>query len=359
MRLKNLLLSGLLIFCCFLSLNAQSMDSKLEELSAVASSAYLGPAVHTFGASMNAGWLNKPPSEKILGFDIEFGLVAMASYFKDGAQTFSTDGNFRFSTDQAQTLTKSISDAAIRSQVVSQITSTDYQVLIAGPTVNGYKNNHVYVTFSPKGATTFKVKDAKYPFSVDVALPTQTIDLGATGYMDGLKIMPSAAPQLKIGTIYGTQAIIRALPATQIKDAGKLKLFGFGLQHNPALWMKTKLPVDLSIGFLTQTMSITNVVDFKTFAFGANVSKTFGLSWVSVTPYAGLIIEHSKMDVDYTSTINTDAGEQVTHIAFSMTGENKSKVNLGAYVHLLHINFVADYNIGKYSSFSVGTFFNF
>lgn len=359
MQLSKLLLTGFL-FLGFMSLiNAQSMDSKLEELSGVASSAYLGPAVHTFGANMNGGWLNKAPSAKILGFNIEFGVVGMGTYFNDGAQTFTTEGAFRFSTSQAQTLTESISDASIRTQVVSQITSADYQVIIAGPTINGSDKDHVTVTFSPKGATTFKVKDSKYPFSVDVDLPTQTIDLGVSGYMNGLKLMPAAVPQIKLGTVYGTQAIVRFLPATQIKDYGKLGLLGIGLQHNPAAWLKVTLPVDVSVGFLSQKMSLTDAVDLKTFAYGLNVSKTFGASFISVTPYAGLILEKSTMDVDYTSTITTNAGEQKTHIAFSIDGENRSKVNLGAYLHLFYINFVADYNIGKYNSFTFGTFFNF
>jgi hypothetical protein len=53
------------------------------------------------------------------------------------------------------------------------------------------------------------------------------------GLLEDLPALPLFAPQLTVGTIYGTQASFRFVPTYDVTDLGDFKYFGFGLQHNP------------------------------------------------------------------------------------------------------------------------------
>ena len=344
MRICHSLSIGVLVIVSALTLNAQNMDSRIEMLSKTAGAAYMAPAVHSFGAGMNTGWLGAPPSAKVLGFDIQLGFVGMGTKFADNTETFSTKGTYRFNADQALTLAQQVtSNTTVQQEIADKIMQQDVDVEISGPTIRGSKSDNVKIT---SGA-----------FTVATSYGTKTVPAYITDLKDihglfgsNVSMMPSATPQLKIGTVYGTQAIVRFLPSYDIKDAGKFKFFGFGLQHNPGLWFSTPLPVDISVGFLTQSMKLGNIIKFNASSYGVNVGKKFGTGPVSVTPYAGLIFEKSKLDVTYTDTLQTSTGKQVANINFALDGENTFKANIGAQIHLAALDIVAEYNLGKYST---------
>ncbi len=331
------------------SIKAQNMDARIEQLSATAGSAYLAPAIHSFGAGMNSGWMGAPPSAKVLGFDLQVGFVGMGTKFADNTQTFSVKGTYRFNDEQAMVLAQQATiNPLAQQEIANQIVQQDIGVVISGPTIRGSKKDNVKIN-----SESFTV----HTTYGDKVVPAYTTDLSDIHglFGDDVSMMPAASPQIKIGTVYGTQAIIRFLPSYDIKDAGKFKFFGFGLQHNPGLWFKTPLPVDISVGFLSQDMKLGSIIDFSTLAYGVNVGKQFGVGMLSVTPYGGLIFEKSKLDVNYTDTLQTSTGKQPTNISFSLTGENKFKFNLGVKLHILAMDLLAEYNFGKYSTLS-GTF---
>ncbi|MCU7496526.1 MAG: hypothetical protein HF314_07765 [Ignavibacteria bacterium] len=358
--LRSLSVTTLLLISAFSSTFSQSLNDRLQQLSGVAANSYVAPAFNSFGANINGGWFTTPPKAKILGIDVEIGFIGMGSYFKDNCDHFSTSGSFRFSREQANSLTSSIDNAGVRGQVVDQIIQKDYGVMIYGPTITGSKSDHIYVTFAPQGSEEFTVSDPKYPFPVHVRLPSQKIDLGVGGVLDHFPMLPAATPQIKLGTVYGTQAIIRLLPSIKVSDdIGKLSFFGFGLQHNPAMWFNYPLPVDLSAGFFVQQIKVEDLLKINTTSFGLNVSKNFGFGWLGLTPYAGFMIENSKMNVSYSHTIDTDAGKENININFDMDGENSSRVNAGLNLRLFFVNLIADYNFSKNNSFTGGLLFNF
>lgn len=65
-----------------------------------------------------------------------------------------------------------------------------------------------------------------------------------------MSALPLAAPQFSFGTVFGTMASVRFLPNVKMGELGELSYFGFGLQHNPAVFLPIPLPVDLSAAFL-------------------------------------------------------------------------------------------------------------
>ncbi|RPI01799.1 MAG: hypothetical protein EHM64_15140 [Ignavibacteriae bacterium] len=345
---------------------SQSLNESLSQLSQSAAIKFVQPGFDPFGISLNGGWLGKAPRARMASFDLEFGVVAMGTILTTSPTNFTLSSTYRFSRDQAGTIADqagltSQSDPTLRGLVLDAITSKDFPVVLYGPTVTGSKNRNVQIVFSPNGTETLQINDPRYPFPINVNIPSKTVVLdGATGLLDGFPILPSAAPQLKLGTLFGTQAILRLVPSTKVSDEfGKFSYTGFGLQHNPEVWLGTALPVDLSLGFLIQNAKVGDVVEVKGAAYGLSISKTFGGSLFSVTPYIGGLLERSSVDVHYKQSIESITGKEEVNINFSLNGINKSRFIAGARFHIVVLDLAVDYNIGKMNSVTSGIFFSF
>ncbi len=347
-----------LAFIVSTMVQAQSLDETLQKMAGSAVQGYVGPIVSGFGADLNGGWFHKAPASKMVGFDFEFGVIAMGTVFDDNNKQIpsGTGGDFSFDATQSNQIAKSISGynslpAPYQSAIVNQISSQKFSVTLTGPTIIGPKTDTVKVIF-PGQNITVNVGGTNHTYNI----PTNTINTGVTGLLDNVKLVPLAAPQLSIGTFVGTQFTFRYLPEVQLSsDIGKLKYFGFGIQHNPAVWFANPLPIDLCASFFTQTLDVGSILTTKATAFGVNASKTFGPSLLSITPYAGFMLESSKMTFDYTSTLSTpNGGTQQIHVNLPLEGENKSRITLGLSIKILTFNINADYNIAKYNSVTGG-----
>ena len=153
-------------------------------------------------------------------------------------------------------------------------------------------------------------------------------------------------------------ATFRFLPNVDIKDLGKFSYFGFGLQHNPGTFLKVPLPVDISAAFFTQTMQVGDIFKTSATSFGIYASKTFGFG-ISVTPFVGIAVESSSVDVAYDVEYSYSGQNFKDKIEFTMKGENKTRVTIGASLKLGVLNISADYSLAKYKSASLGLGFIF
>ena len=332
------------------ALRAQDLQGTMQQLSVDAAKSYVSPIVSGFGANLNGGWFHRAPRPVTLGFDLEFGAVAMGTFFKDENKVFSTSGNFQFDFDQALALAHSAgapSFGGLDTALATSITGLTFPVTISGPTVIGSKMDSIRIHMPGQPVNGYTI-------------PGQDIVLGVTGLIENATILPMGAPQLTIGTIFGTQASFRYLPDVQISsEIGNFKYFGFGIQHNPAVWIGTPLPLDLSVGYFTQTMSVGNLLSTTTTAFGVQASKQLGWTYLNLTPYLGFQSESSTMTFTYDYTIQTLAGPQVQHITFDLTGENKTRLTAGLGIRIGIINVNADYNFATYNSATAGVMISF
>lgn len=338
------------VFSATLLAQGESLEETLRQLSEDAAMQYVSPISSAFGSDLNGGWFHKVPKPVMIGFNVEIGIVAMGTFFPDASKSFSVNGQFRFTQAEAQQLVSG-QPPGVQSELVDQITSKYFTVGISGATVTGAKDDHIIVSFPGE---TFTVNSANY------TVPSQDVDLGFGGFqgLADLNFLPLAAPQLSVGTVYGTQATFRYLPSLTLNDElGKLKYFGFGIQHNPGIWTSNPWPVDIALSFFTQNLEIGDLFKTKATAFGFNVGKQFGPGMVSVTPYAGFMFENADMEVTYTYTVATSTGTYTEDISFKLEGENKNRVILGVSLRLLTFNLNADYNLSKYDSFTVGLTF--
>ena len=200
---------------------SQSLNESLSKLSQSAATSYLQPGFDPFGISMNGGWLGKAPKPVIMNFDLEFGVVAMGTFTKTAPSSFDMSSTYRFSKEQAGVIADQagITDITLRNEVIDAVTAKDFPVVLYGPTITGSKDRNVKIVFSPNGTENLQINDPRYPIPVTVSIPSKTVVLdGVTGIMDGYPLFPSAAPQLKLGTLFGTQAILRLVPPITVSD---------------------------------------------------------------------------------------------------------------------------------------------
>ncbi|NOR21569.1 MAG: hypothetical protein GQ476_02570, partial [Candidatus Aminicenantes bacterium] len=276
------------------------IEQSLKQLTEKAANGYFEPVVTPIGIDLNGGWFHKVPPAKMFGLDLELGVVGMVTFLpEDVDRTFSvTDENFKFSLSQADLLTSFVfSDplyaglpadvqSAIQQEVINQITGQEFTIGISGATIVGLETDTIKINFSE---ATFDVDVAGYTGQVTV--PTQQLDLGFGGlsFLADMSSVPLAAPQLSIGTVLGTRATIRYVPTIDLstipgaslfldEDFGKISYFGFGLQHNPGVFLPTPLPLDFAVAFYTQTFKIgEEFFKAKTTSWGLNVSKQLGI----------------------------------------------------------------------------------
>jgi len=361
---------------------SQSLDSTLQKLAGDAARGYVGPIVSGFGSDLNGGWFHKSPSAKMFGFDLEFGLVAMGTTFSEESKKFSASGSFKFDNNQAaqlvplsivptsvtvsgQNVPLSATDRqSIQTQLINQIIGIEFGVGISGPTIIGSANDSMKIGFTgaSKNATVtvFVPGVGNQQVIIPVNIPSQEVALPVGGLLDGVTLVPLAAPQLSLGTIVGTQFTFRYLPEVEIDSKiGKFKYFGWGLQHNPGIWFPNPLPINICASFFTQKLDVGTIFSTTATAYGINISKTFGPGALNITPYAGFMLESSKMTFtyDYDEPVPGTTVKTKNTITFELEGENKSRIILGLSLKLLFININADYNIAKYNSFTGGVMF--
>jgi hypothetical protein len=323
-----------------LAQSSNSLEKTLAKITGTASKSYVAPISSAFGANLNSGWVQGVPSSKIFGIDVYVGLVAMGTFFSNEIKTFSSSGSFRFDSSQAELLIPANITGDTRKSIRDEIRSRDFNVSISGPTIVGSNKDSVKVIFRGEviqGQT----------------LGQKTIVLPVTGYLEEIPLLPLAAPQLTLGTVYGTSVSFRYLPDIQIsKDLGKFKYFGFGIQHNPTMWLPFSLPVNVSVGFFTQSMEVGKVFKATANMFGVFASKRFGPGALNIEPYAGFSFESSKMEVSYSVTYDTPVRPQTSVITYTLEGENSARLTIGATLNLALFSLNVDYNLAKYSSVS-------
>ena len=340
----------------------EDLEGTLLQLSEDAAKGYIGPIISAFGSNLNGGWFRMAPPPVKFGLNLQFGLVGMGTYFPDDldVRTFSTSGSFRFTQSQAQGIVTNTPGLVFgpldEAALVSAVSQADFTVGIAGSTIVGASDDTILITFN---GTDITYTPPSTGIPVQVTLDPYVINLGIGGLGDFLPdttFLPYAAPQLSVGTILGTRAVFRYVPEISVtEDIGKFSWFGWGIQHNPGVFFPTPLPLDISISFAKQTIKLGDILEADTTAYGLTISKKLGVGPISITPYAGYLIEKSTFHFAYDFTLDEGtAWEQNIPIDFIMEGENRSRITVGLCLKLLMFNINADYNMGNYNSVTVG-----
>ncbi len=360
---------------------SEDLEETLMRLSKDAALGYISPVVSPFASNLNGGWFHKAPKATVFSLDIEVGLVGMGTFFPEddpGIRHFSTTGKFRFSTLQTADIISGVDlqdfpeifHDAIKDALTDVIAGAEFTVGISGGTLIGDPNDNIEIEF---GGDTIEIDNPGIPGepgTLEIEVPSETIVLaGVAGFgeiLADINFLPFAAPQASIGTILGTRAVFRYLPKISLlsslsEDLGYFEWYGWGIQHNPKAIIPIPFPFDISFGFFKQTLKVGDVFEASTTAYGISVSKQLGMRALNLTPYAGYMIEQSKMSVNYQFTVDNQTFDvSIDDLEKAVNGENpnKTRLTLGCNLRILLFNVNVDYNIGKkYNSVTVGLMF--
>ena len=177
---------------------------------------------------------------------------------------------------------------------------------------------------------------------------------GADGLVDA-EYFPTAAPQLRLGGLLGTELVIRyassgMVPFLEDEDFPDLTLFGIGVQHSISQYI-IGMPLDISIGGSFNSLKFGDIVDLSSTSFGVNVGRSFGLFGVS----GGLVSDGGTMNLTYTSS---DPGAPGS-VDVDLDVDRSLRFRAGAALNLGFIRFFGDAAFGNITSYAAGLRFGF
>lgn len=335
----------------FAQSSSSSFDDVMAQLTDVAGKAYLKPISNAIGANLNSGWMTQVPEATKFQFHIEVKAAAMATFISNDVKNFSASGQFYFNESQIQTILSSgnITPTSVGqtqyNALVNQMKNTKYNVTFSGPTVVGKENEYLKIAFP--GDPNIKNSNGQALGKTDITIKE------VNGFMSDLPVFPLVAPQVTVGTVFGTNLSFRYMSLNNIQDVGKLTWFGIGGVHNPGVWFPNPLPVDIGLGFYKQNIKLGDIIESNSSLFGIYIGKTFG-SAISFSPYAGLTFENSKTTIKYTSNQTVSGVSVKVPINFELEGENSAGGLIGFTFKLGILKIIADYKISKVQTASGG-----
>jgi hypothetical protein len=306
---KLLCCAGLVLFLTSPVSAQQLLEQQLSAYTGKNGSAYVAPLVDAFNADLNAGLFHSAHISRAgLRLSLEFRFMSV--YFTDKDRTFlaTTEGNFR----PEQT--------------------------VEVPTVVG-SSGAVYV--EGEGGTRYA-----FPGGFD------------------LDSFPIIVPQLRIGSVYGTEMLARYFAFNPGNIGfGALNLYGFGLRHSISHHIGARIPVALAAGIFWQRFSMgrnergDDLVTAEAFTAGLQVSKRIG----ELEPYASIAYDALLMDVEYVARLPNVIDETFEYddVEFSFNSSKNFHVTLGMAFHLAFMSAHGEYNIGGQNSLSFGLAFQY
>lgn len=317
--MRKLILSMLAVLAAASLSNAQDLGGTLGKVAQPYGEAYVAPAVNAFGMDLNSGLFHTAHVGGMLpfGLNLYVGVQVGNTLISSSDKTF--DLTYRGQTKYTDPFGVTHTDSATFS-------------VTGAPTI-----------FGSKQAGTLKVTPDNPLYPQD--------SMSTIGGLVNTSIAPLPIPQLGLGSLFGTDVMVRWLPSIKISNYGKLQLFGWGLRHSVSQYIPL-IPIDIAVQLGFQNFSIkdtagNNVFKASTFAANLEVSKTFAI----ITLYGGLQLESSKVDINYTFT---PSGQSPQSISFSLNGKNKFRALIGLNLGLGPLTINADYNLGSVNALNAG-----
>ncbi len=290
---------------------AQDLSSTLSKVGSQYGQAYVAPAVDAFGMDLNSGLFHGASMSGLL----PLGLHVYVGVQISGALIQGSEKSFNLS--YLDTLNGQPANFVVTN----------------APTIYGNKDRGT-VVITP----------------TNTALPQQTDS--TIGGLISTSIVPVPIPQIGLGSLFGTDVLVRFLPQVKISDYGKVQLFGIAVRHSISQYIPL-VPIDIAVQLGFQNLSVTDtsggdLMKASTFAANLEISKTF----LMLTLYGGLQVESSSVDVSY--TYNPGQSLPSVPVSFSLKGKNKFRALAGLSFSLGPVLINGDYSFGSMSAATLG-----
>jgi hypothetical protein len=333
----------------------EGFQETLKKLVGENAEGYIAPFSTAFGTAMNSGLYHTAKPHSLLGFDISLKAMYVTvpseaqtfDFFRSGSFPVPVDPNLNVPNNQIEINLENIYPA----QELPTVFGSDESVTIA-PDENAAKAE-IIVKLKAGGVTDDEINLIPQSEWDQMYAVMPAFDIQGIGY----NVLPFAMPQVSIGLLKGTEVLIRFFPETEIDpEIGSIGLLGIGVKHSISQWIPVPMfPLDISGQFVWQKLTIGDMLESKHTCFNIEASKKLGLG-ISITPYVGLGMETSTLDVSYTyAGIDgiEDTGDDVP-VSFSLDGDNSFRMTGGVRLGLLIGTLNVDYSMGEYSVISAG-----
>lgn len=292
LKLLCVLIGGLILLAPESTAQTE-LEKAIQQYNATSIGGYLQPIADMVGANMHAGYYHSayvPQS----GFSIGVDIIAMGSLVKDDQKNYTAAAPAGFTPGTFQTAT-----------------------------IFGGKGTAV--THQTNTSLQYKGSDGIFNTS----------------------IFPMAAPQLRIGSLYGTEVVIRFLATPSLGDnkLPVLTFWGAGARHSLSQYIPY-CPVDIAASFFYSNFSFGDLIKAKGMAFGVQASKSIKILML----YGGLSYEKSTMDLSFKTTDPTST----PLVDVSLDGANKFRATVGVGVNFGLFKVFADANFGTVTNYSGG-----
>jgi len=213
--------------------------------------------------------------------------------------------------------------------------------------------DRLYAPTDPPGFTSVPPIEPAPTVVGSTTAVTQNGQGGATVFYPGgfdIGEFAFAAPQLTIGSVMGTRAVVRwfGMDFASENFIDKISFFGIGAQHSLSQHVPT-LPIDLALGVFYQSFKINDSL-LETKAFHVDV--TGSRSFVFLQPYAAIGFDTFKMDAAY-----EDAGNPGSNISVDFDRTSNLHLTAGLLAHLAFATLHAEGNIAATNGVAVGLSF--
>jgi len=252
---------------------------------------YIQPVADLFAANVNSGFYHSAAIPKT-GFHMSLDIIGMAAPISDDQKTYTATTPPGFNPVSFQTAT----------------------------------------IFGGKGTTVAHGTSAGLTYR------------GSDGIINST-IFPAAVPQLTIGSLYGTEAVIRFIAVPKMDQIPSLSLWGVGARHSISQYIPGA-PIDIAAGFFYNKFKWGDIFDFNGLSFGAEASKSFSI----LTLHAGINFESSTLKISYTSTDPVAPGS----VELNLAGKRKVSFTAGLGLTLGFFQLFGNANFGSVNNFTAG-----
>lgn len=354
MQKRKIFIVMMLTVFCFGILTAGDLEENLSLMLENNAEMYVQPLVTGFGSSMNSGLYKraKCTTGKLplpIGFDVN--IIVSASLVPDEDLNYDyyfMDNTIDFDLQSIDAslpnVTMSMSDLYTADKEETPTISGDEEGAVITPKTQSDVIDALIVKMNP--ATS--IEETAYRAALNSSYSSISSLIPQFQFPDGSNIpaIPSTNVQLNVRIPFGIELGLRGAPPYKIKDVGEFKMLGFGVRKNIPVPI-----VDVAVGGFYQILTIGDVFEAKNINVHTEIGKTLGIPGFKISPYLGVGMDKSTVDLTYTILGGTIPGNsEDQEIEFNMEGENKFRTNLGFSLQIALLHLQGEYSIGKYQS---------
>ena len=323
--MKRLMMCTLIFFLIFPSAMIFGQGD-LDELVATNGKMYIQPLITASGMGLNSGLSHTAKVHKVFGFDIS--IKSMIVTIPETEKSFIFDA----------------SAIELNGEVVGESFMIPGSVIYPNtnlPTVFGGGSGQFSLEPDWDGMADYlgpeiSGEDLEDEFAEGLDSPP-----GITGI--DIPILPLLRPQFSLGLPMNSEILLSYM-SIPLGDLGEGSFTTFGLKHSLDQYIPMPTPfLSAAAQIVSQKLDLGVITSSH-----ININLQASADFPILTFYGLLGIDNSKLEASYTQSNGTE-------IKFDLKGKNSFRTNLGVRIKLAFFYINADYTIGKYNVFSLGT----